>query len=120
MPEWLKIFKSKDKKVQYPYIADWKVQEHWEDYPMPNYDIVHTYCSVAFDDSGKTFYYRTRNPNIRVGDLVYVPVGRNYEKTMGVVVDMEDFLGHDAPFPLERTKYILERVNAEEETIDDE
>lgn len=47
---------------------------------MPDYNAIHTYCQVAFDDSGKSFYYRTRNPELKVGDMVYVPVGYKYEK----------------------------------------
>ena len=29
---------------------DWKLRERWEDYPAPDYNAVHTYCSVAFHD----------------------------------------------------------------------
>ncbi len=89
---------------------DWQIKERWEDYPAPNYDDVHTYCEVAFDDSGKTFYYRTRNPELKVGDEVYVPVGYKYQKKIGRIVSMEDFLGSEAPYPLERTKHIIGKV----------
>ena len=105
MFKWLKNIKENEK-----YADDWKLQETWEDYPVPNYDAIHTYCSVAFDDSGKSFYYRTRNPDISVGDLVYVPVGRNYEKKIGRVVAMKSYKGSRTPYPLERTKHILGKV----------
>ena len=89
---------------------DWKLKETWEDYPSPNYDDIHTYCLVAFDDSGKVFYYRTRNPELQIGDEVYVPVGYRYEKKIGVIVSMEEYVGRDAPFPLEKTKFIIGKV----------
>lgn len=93
---------------------DWKLKETWEDYPAPDYDAVHTYCSIAFDDSGKTFYYRTRNPEISVGDFVYVPVGYKYEKRIGRVVEIKNYVGRNAPYPLERTKFIKGKVDDEE------
>ncbi len=88
------------------YENDWKIRETWEDYAGPDYDAVHTYCSVAFNASGRTFYYRTRNPELQVGDFVYVPVGARYEMRMGRIVAMKDYVGIYAPYPLERTKYI--------------
>ena len=89
---------------------DWKLKETWEDYPSPDYNAVHTYCSIAFDDSGKTFYYRTRTPELQVGDFVYVPVGARYEKRMGRIVRMQDYVGRRAPYPLERTKHVIGKV----------
>ena len=85
---------------------DWRLKERWEDYPAPDYNALHTYCQVAFDDSGKTFYFRTRNPELKVGDMVYVPVGYKYEKKIGKIVSMKDYKGYKAPYPLEKTKYI--------------
>ena len=106
MFKWLKNIKENDK-----YAGDWKLQETWEDYPSPNYGAIHTYCSISLDGSDKTFYYRTRNPEINVGDLVYVPVGKNYEKKIGRVVAMKNYRGSRAPYPLERTKHILGKAD---------
>ena len=89
---------------------DWKLKETWEDYPTPNYNDKHTYCQVAFDESGKSFYYRTRNPELKIGDEVYVPVGYKYQKRVGTIVSMEDYIGKDAPYPLEKTKFIIGKV----------
>ena len=90
------------KKKEY----DWKLRETWEDYPFPDYTAKHTYCQVAFDDSGKTFYYRTRNPELKVGDMVYVPVGYKYEQRIGRIISMKEYKGSKVPYPLERTKHI--------------
>lgn len=89
---------------------DWKREELWEDYPFPDYDKYHTYCSVEMDANGKIFYYRTRNPALKVGDKVYVPVGRAYEKKTGKIVRMENVCGEDIPYPLEKTKFIIGKV----------
>ena len=88
-----------------------KQQEHWEDYPAPNYQAIHTYCSVTFENSKKVFYYRTRNPQLKVGDLVYVPVGFQQEKKIGRIVSMKDYVGSHAPYPLEKTKFIISKVS---------
>ena len=111
--EVLQVFDKEYKKLldeELPKACDWKLQETWEDYPAPDYDAIHTYCEVAFDDSGRTYYYRTRNPELNVGDTVYVPFGYNAPKKIGVIVSMEDFEGHDVPFPLEKTKFIIGKV----------
>lgn len=92
-------------------VYDWKLHETWEDYPTPNYEAIHTYCSVSIEGFDRTFYYRTRNPSIAIGDKVYVPFGRSYEKVVGTVIDMEDFVGREAPFPLSKTKHILDKVD---------
>ena len=86
---------------------DWKLRERWEDYPAPDYNAVHTYCSVALEDRGRTYYYRTRNPDLCVGDLVYVPFGYKYEKKVGRIVKMKNYRGAFAPYPLEKTKHII-------------
>ena len=91
-------------------VYDWKLKETWEDYPTPNYDEIHTYCEVAFDDSGRTYYYRTRNPELQVGDAVYVPFGHKAPKKIGVITSIEDYVGHEVPFPLEKTKHIIGKV----------
>ena len=97
------IFKvSATGKTEY----DWKLRERWEDYPVPDYNAMHTYCEIAFDNSGKTYYYRTRNPELQVGDKVYVPFGYKHEQKVGTIVSMKEYKGKLAPYPLEKTKYI--------------
>lgn len=99
--------RNEDREGPPPKKYDWKMKETWEDYPAPNYDDVHTYCRVAFDGERKTFYYRTRNPELKVGDNVYVPVGYKYQKKIGTIVSMKEYVGRKAPYPLEKTKFII-------------
>ena len=42
--------------------------------------------------------------------MVYVPVGYKYEKKIGQIVSMKNYKGSKAPYPLERTKHILGKV----------
>ena len=86
---------------------DWKQKELWEDYPFHDYNKYHTYCRVAMDANGKLYYYRTRNPRLKIGDRVYVPVGRASMKKTGKIVSMENVTGEDIPYPLEKTKFII-------------
>ena len=96
-----------EEEIRQSETMDWRRQELWEDYPFPDYEITHTYCSVTLDGNGKILYYRTRNPELKVGDKVYVPVGRAYEKKTGKIVRMESVCGEDIPYPLEKTKFII-------------
>ena len=103
-----KVFKNGDDLSSGEY--DWELKETWEDYPTPNYNDTHTYCKVTFDNSGKYFYYRTRNPELKVGDMVYVSVGYKYEKKVGKIISMKEYKGWAAPYPLEKTKHIKGKV----------
>lgn len=69
-----------------------------------------TYCEVAFDDSGRTYYYRTKDQKLKVGDTVYVPFGNSVSKRIGVIKSREDYIADDVPFPLEKTKFIIGKV----------
>ena len=89
---------------------DWKLRETWEDYPVPDYNAMHTYCEIAFPDSEILYYYRTRNPELKVGDKVYVPFGYKYEQKVGTIISMKEYKGKYAPYPLEKTKYIKEKI----------
>lgn len=90
--------------------TNWRLFEYWENYPTPDYSALHTYCKVRLKGSGKLVYYRTRNPELQKGDMVFVPVGRRYEKKVGKIVSMRRCRGYFAPQPLEKTKYIIDKI----------
>ena len=110
--KWSKYLKKgiaknpKTGKMEY----SWKLHETWEDYPTPDYNDIHTYCFVEFEEGGQAFCYRTRNPDLKVGDMVYVPVGYKHEKKVAKIVSMKDYKGKKAPYPLEKTKHIIGKV----------
>ena len=115
MPKPTEAPLTREERSDFVYPPEWKIKETWEDYPLPNYDEKHTYCKVAFDDSGKYYYFRTRNPDIKVGDTVRVPFGYKYERKVGRVVDVKEYKGSKAPYPLEKTKHIIEKIEADTE-----
>lgn len=65
------------------------------------------FCSVVFNEGGKSYYYLTDDEGIRCGDYVAVPVGRQNEEKTGRVVKVERFKGNDAPVPANCLKYII-------------
>lgn len=71
------------------------------------------YCSLDFGSGKKTYYYRTEDDEIEEGDLVLVPVGPDNHEAVAFVDKVEYFYKEDVPFPLEKTKFILEKYDEE-------
>ena len=71
------------------------------------------YCSLSFGNGEKTYYYRTEDDEIEEGDLVLVPVGPDNHEAVAFVDKVEYFYKEDVPFPLEKTKFILEKYDEE-------
>ena len=71
------------------------------------------YCSLDFGSGKKTYYYRTEDDEIEEGDLVLVPVGPDNHEAVAFVDKVEYFYKEDVPFPLEKTKFILEKYYEE-------
>ena len=72
------------------------------------------YCSVEFDDGYKSYYYIADEDNIRVGDRVIVPVGRENHHSVAKVIKVEYFAEADVPLPLDHTKHIIRRCADED------
>ncbi|NLM16634.1 MAG: hypothetical protein GX221_02820 [Candidatus Riflebacteria bacterium] len=73
-------------------------------------------CSVTFSKGYKTYYYLTDDDSIKIGDLVYVPVGSDGHEAVVKVVKIDYFNEEELPLPLERTKKILRKVKTTSET----
>lgn len=74
----------------------------------------YVYCSVEFDEGYKSYYYIADEDNIRVGDRVIVPVGRDNHHSAAEVVKVEYFAEDDVPLPLGRTKHIIRKCTDED------
>jgi hypothetical protein len=62
---------------------------------------------IAANTTGKpSFYYKTDKEDISIDDIVLVD--RRGEEVEGRVVDIEKYTEYEAPFPVERTKDIIE------------
>lgn len=83
---------------------------NFKNHPDYDYNLVHTYCEVAFDESGRTFHYRAKNLDLEIGHKVFVPTGYKNEKKIATVESIEDYVGWAAPYPLEKTKFIIGKV----------
>lgn len=72
------------------------------------------FCSVAFEDGGKSYYYLTEDDTLEIGDLVCVPVGTEDGEAIVEVVKIEYFSEKEAPFPLRKMKSILRKCTDED------
>lgn len=72
------------------------------------------FCSVAFDEGYKSYYYLTDDDSIEVGDLVLVPAGKDNHEAVVEVVKIEYFSKENAPLPIEKTKSIISKITKEE------
>lgn len=72
------------------------------------------FCSVVFGDGGKSYYYRTEDTTLQIGDSVLVPVRSASETAIAEVVKIEYFAEEDAPLPLERVKSVIRRCTDED------
>ena len=71
------------------------------------------YCSVEFSKGGKTYYYLAEDDSFKPGDFVFVPVGNNGHKTVVKIVDIEYASEDNVPYPIEETKWIIEKCTFE-------
>lgn len=89
--------------------------EPWTDYyektvTAGNGGGYYQFCKVQFKDGGSPYAYLTGGLQLAVGDFVVVPVGnRNAEKT-GCVTDVFVCSAQDAPYPPEKTKFVLRKA----------
>lgn len=78
---------------------------------------IYTFCGVMFEGTFRTYHYRTDDPSIKVGDKVLVPTGDS--ESVGTVVSIGQYMRISAPFPLDKTKYIISRAGNTKNSNDD-
>lgn len=72
----------------------------------------YTYVSVHYEDdeiTERTYYYISDEDEIKVGDRVLVD--RNGSEATGIVAKVEKFKKKNVPFPIEKTKHIIRKVD---------
>ena len=67
----------------------------------------YVFCSITFNENGKSYYYLSGGKDVQCGDTVVVPIGRYNEKKEGKIVKIETFKGKDAPLPPSSLKHII-------------
>jgi hypothetical protein len=68
------------------------------------------YCLVSFSKGGSAYTYLTEDESIAVGDRVVVPVGDDNAERIGIVDAIDYNLLGDVPYPLDKVKKIIRRV----------
>lgn len=68
------------------------------------------YCMVQFREKGAAYAYLTGGVPLEAGAFVIVPVGRFGAKRLGRVTEVFICTEQDAPYPPERTKFVLHRA----------
>jgi ADP-ribosyl-[dinitrogen reductase] hydrolase len=69
------------------------------------------YCGVEFSGEGQIYHYRTTDLSISSGDRVIVPAGRENYHREATVRTVEFCRWDNTPYPLEKTKVILHKVD---------
>jgi hypothetical protein len=80
----------------------------------------HIFCSVVFGGGGKSYYYRTEDDTLQIGDSVLVPVKSAGETAVAEIIKIEYFAEEELPLPLERMKVIIRRCTDEDITVHQE
>ena len=66
-------------------------------------------CSVKFDEGSKSYYYRTDDDTLSIGDSVFVPVGKDGHLAIVEIVKIDYFPQEKLPFPLQKMKQIIRK-----------
>lgn len=69
----------------------------------------YNYYLVKFDDD-KTYWYRSNSAFHRVGTKVIVPVSNNGKWKIGAIVGKQQFKAEEVPYPLVKTKGIVQEA----------
>lgn len=76
------------------------------------------FCSVIFEEYGKSYYYIADTDEFEIGNYVEVPVGKDSHTAVVKITDIEYFAEEDIPLPLDKTKHIIRKCA--EYNIDEE
>lgn len=72
----------------------------------------YTYCKVTVNGNTTPLYYiadlEDLGQDVHVGDVVKVPFGKHDDEVLGHVVEVNEFEKEDVPYPVEKTKEIID------------
>ena len=72
------------------------------------------FCSVEFNEKGKSYYYLTEDYTLKIGDKVVVAVGDESHLAIAKIIRIDYFPEDQVPFPINRTKPILRKCTKDE------
>ncbi len=73
---------------------------------------IYTLCNIMLRVGSKPYCFLTDDATIKIGDRVVVEVGKENREETGTVVSVGQYLRYAAPYPIEKTKKILRKVEA--------
>ena len=106
--EFRKALQARKKEMQPP--------ENGKEQPpekLPEDKTIYIYCGVLLPFSSRPYAYRTEDPSLKIGDRVLVPVGAEQKEMTGTVVSVGQYTRVSVPFPVEKTKKIIRRLEGE-------
>ncbi|WMJ22901.1 hypothetical protein RBG61_13050 [Paludicola sp. MB14-C6] len=71
---------------------------------------IYIYCGVVLPFSSRPYSFRTNDTTIKIGDTVIIPIGEERKETEGKIVSVGQYTRIGVPYPVERTKFILRKV----------
>lgn len=74
----------------------------------------YNFCSVEFNEKGKSYYYLTEDDTLKIGDKVVVAVGDESHLAIAKIIRIDYFPEDKVPFPINRTKPILRKCTKDE------
>ena len=101
---------ERDKRLKEQQLAEQAQKQEYE-----NDKTIYTYCGVLLPFSSRPYSFRTEDDSIKIGDTVIVPVGEDKKEMKGKVVSIGQYSRLGVPYPVEKTKSILRKVDNETE-----
>ena len=89
-------------------IMAWPTDEDYDD------DDQYRYCQVKLYGASQLYSYLTTDNTVKPGDLVVVPVGPDNNRMIATVNRVAIYSEETAPYPPERTKYIIGKATADD------
>lgn len=71
---------------------------------------IYTYCGVKFPFSPRSYSFRVKDDDIKIGDKVIAEVGKDNKEAEGIVVSVGQYARTDVPYPVEKTKFIIRKA----------
>ena len=101
---------ERDKRLKEQQLAEQAQKQEYE-----NDKTIYTYCGVLLPFSSRPYSFRTEDDKVKIGDTVIVPVGEDKKEMKGKVVSVGQYSRLGVPYPVEKTKMIVRKIEEESE-----
>ena len=99
---------ERDKRLKEQQLAEQAKMQEYE-----NDKTIYTYCGVLLPFSSRPYSFRTEDDSIKIGDTVIVTVGEDKKEMKGKVVSVGQYSRLGVPYPVEKTKMIIRKLEEE-------